>query len=267
MFEVLKKDINIFDSLNCGQIFRFKCIEDMTYVVFSLDKRAKIVDLGERYLLNTTDDEYFKSFLNLDVDYTAILDELRKNKNLKDLIPHGNVPLRILKQDLFEMIISFIISANNNIPRIKGIIDRLCVACGEKMDTYYAFPKADVLAQKDEQFYKEIGLGYRAPYISKTAQKISNRVFDMDLLVSKDTEGARKMLLTLPGVGPKVADCILLFGLNRYDVFPVDTWIEKVYKDIFNKENTPQNMRKDLIQEFGKYSGIAQLYLFYAMRG
>ena len=135
------------------------------------------------------------------------------------------------------------------------------------MGEYFAFPKAEVLAKKDEEFYKSIGLGYRAPYILKTAQKISNNMFDMDLLVSLDTESARKMLLTLPGVGPKVADCILLFGLNRYDVFPVDTWIEKVYKDIFKKDNTPQNMRKDLIKEFGRYSGIAQQYLFYAKRG
>ena len=267
MFEVLKKDINIFDSLNCGQIFRFKSIDEKTYVVFSLDKRAKITDLGDRYELNTTDDKYFKDFLNLDVDYIAILDELRKNKSLTDLIPQDNVPLRILKQDLFEMIISFIISANNNIPRIKKIIEKLCETCGENKGDYFAFPKAEVLAKKDEEFYKAMGLGYRAPYILKTAQKISNNVFDMNLLVSLDTESARKMLLTLPGVGPKVADCILLFGLNRYDVFPVDTWIEKVYKDIFKKDNTPQNMRKDLIKEFGRYSGIAQQYLFYAKRG
>ena len=188
-------------------------------------------------------------------------------ERLKDLIPSDSIPLRILKQDLFEMIISFIVSANNNIPRIKGIIDRMCIACGEKMGTYCAFPTAKALAEKDEIFFKEIGLGYRAPYILKTARLIANNNFDLIKLVSFDTESAKKMLLILPGVGPKVADCILLFGLNRYDVFPVDTWIEKVYKEIFNKDNTPQNMRKDLIKEFGKYSGIAQQYLFYAKRG
>ena len=267
MFEVLKKDINIFDSLLCGQIFRFNKLDESTYEVCSKCEYAKIEDIGDKYILNTTNDGYFKEFLNLDVDYKKILCELKKNKYLKDIIPDNLVPIRILKQDLFEMIISFIVSANNNIPRIKGIIDRLCKGDGKNMGTYYAFPTAEKLAQRSVEYFESIGLGYRAPYILDTAKKIASEEYNIEELYGLDTEAARKKLLELKGVGPKVADCILLFGLNRYDVFPVDTWIEKVYKDIFNKDNTPQNMRKDLIKEFGNYSGIAQQYLFYSKRG
>ena len=267
MFEVLKKDINIFDSLLCGQIFRFNKLNENTYDVCSMNEYAKIEDIGDRYILQTTNDEYFQKFLNLDVDYKSILNELRKNIYLKDIIPQDCIPLRILKQNLFEMIISFIVSANNNIPRIKGIIDRLCKGDGENMGTYYAFPTAKKLANRSIEYYESIGLGYRAPYILDTAQKIASGEFPLAELEGMETEALRKKLLSLKGVGPKVADCILLFGLNRYDVFPVDTWIEKVYKDIFKKDNTPQNMRKDLINLFGKYSGIAQQYLFYAKRG
>lgn len=265
--KVLKKDINIFDSLECGQIFRFKQLDANTYHVVSNNEYATIVDCGDYYNLETSNDKYFYDFLNLDVNYNSILKELRNNKFLKDIVPNNGVPLRILKQDPFEMIISFIVSANNNIPRIKGIIDRLCKGDGKLLNNGdYAFPSAESLAKRDVKYYESIGLGYRAPYVLKTAQDIVCGKFDVNAIKEFDTEAARKKLITLSGVGPKVADCIMLFGYNRYNVFPVDTWIKKVYKDLFCRENTPENMRKELIKEFGEYSGIAQQYLFYAKR-
>ncbi len=266
--KVLKKDINIFDSLECGQIFRFKKIDENTYNVCSMDKIALIKDRGNYYDVKTDNEEYFHDFFNLDLDYRQILGELRNNKFLKDVIPTDCIPLRILRQDPFEMIISFIISANNNIPRIKGIIERLCEGDGElTKDGIYAFPSADKLAKRDVQYFESIGCGYRAPYILKTTQDIAYGRFDVNAIKALDTENARKKLIELAGVGPKVADCILLFGYNRYDVFPVDTWIKKVYADLFKKDNTVDGMRKDFIKEFGEFAGIAQQYLFYAKRG
>ena len=265
--KVLKKDINIFDSLECGQIFRFKKLDEKTYYVVSKDNYATIKDFGEYYEIQTSNDKYFQNFFNLDIDYKQILGELKNNKYLKDIIPQDNVPLRILNQDPFEMIISFIVSANNNIPRIKGIISKMCEGCGKMLDNGdHAFPSADNLAKRDVKYFESIGLGYRAPYILKTAKDIASGAFDYNELYSISTEDARKKLIALSGVGPKVADCILLFGYNRYDVFPVDTWIKKVYQDLFKKDNTPENMRRDFIKEFGKYSGIAQQYLFYKKR-
>ena len=266
--EILKKDINIFDSLLCGQTFRFKKLDNNLYEVFSKDEYATIKDEGDRYIVDTNNEKYFYDYFNLNVDYSIILNELRKDDYLKDIIPKDLIPLRILKQDSFEMIISFIVSANNNIPRIKGIIERMCINDGENIgENKFAFPTADKLATRDVKYFESIGLGYRAPYIFNTAQCIANGAFNVNEILSLDTEGARKKLLTLQGVGPKVADCILLFGYNRYDVFPVDTWIKKVYVDVFNKDNKPDQMRKDFINRFGKYSGIAQQYLFFAKRG
>ena len=262
--QVLKQDINIFDSLECGQIFRFVKKDERTYHVCSKDKFAIIIDNGDFYEVITQDEEYFYSFFNLAINYRHILDELKNNKHLKKIIPSDIVPLRILKQDPYEMIISFIVSANNNIPRIKGIIERLCQGDGELTNEgVYAFPTADKLAMRDVAYFESIGLGYRAPYILKTAKEIAEGRFDVESLYKMDTEAARKKLIGLYGVGPKVADCILLFGYNRYDVFPVDTWIKKVYVDVFKKDNTPENMRRDFLKEFGAYSGIAQQYLFY----
>ena len=180
MFEVLKKDINIFDSLECGQIFRFKKLDEKTYEVFSNVEHAVIKDNGDHYVLDTTNDEYFKKFLNLDVDYMSILKELKKNKHLQCI--GEDVKLRILKQDPFEMIISFIVSANNNIPRIKGIIEKMCLNDGEKIGDYYAFPTAEKLAKRDVKFFESIGLGYRAPYILKTANAIASKEFEVDEL-------------------------------------------------------------------------------------
>ena len=265
--KILKKDINIFDSLECGQIFRFKKLDEKAYHVVSKDHYATIKDCGDYYSIEASNDKYFYDFLNLAIDYNQILGELRKNKYLKDIIPSDCIPLRILKQDPFEMIISFIVSANNNIPRIKGIIDRLCKGDGKLLDNGdYSFPSAESLAKRDVKYYESIGLGYRAPYVLKTALDIASGKFDVNAIKGLNTEAARKRLIALSGVGPKVADCILLFGYNRYDVFPVDTWIKKVYVDLFKKDNTPENMRKDFILTFGAFSGIAQQYLFYSKR-
>lgn len=265
-FVVDIKDIDIFASLECGQTFRFKKLNNNLYEVYSLNKYALIEKQGNLFVVSSSDIDYFYKYFALDEDYESIIKELKANPMIRELLPTLNLGIRILKQNPIEMIFSFIISANNNIPRIKGIIDKLCVALGEKIDVdKYAFPSIDVLARQSEEFYKSIGLGYRAPYILNTAKRLSGGFNALDLAYM-DTENARVALMSLSGVGPKVADCILLFGYNKYDVFPVDTWIKKVYKDLYKKDNSVEGMRKDFIKDFGKYSGIAQQYLFYNKR-
>lgn len=173
--------------------------------------------------------------------------------------------IRILQQDPFETLISFIISANNHIPRIKSIIERLSTALGDRCDGFNAFPTAKALSGKDADYYFKAGLGYRAPYIVETARAVKDG-FDLDGLQTLSTDKARKELMTLKGVGPKVADCILLFGFGREDVFPVDTWIKKVYNSYFGHEDNPAKIRKALTDKFGDLSGYAQQYLFFYKR-
>lgn len=266
-FVVNIKDLDVFASLECGQTFRFKKLNNDLYEVYSLNKYALIEKQGNSFVISTNDVDYFYKYFALDENYDEILNQLKSNPKINKLLPSSECRLRILKQNPIEMIFSFIISANNNIPRIKGIIDKLCTALGEKIDSdKYAFPSVDVLASQQEEFYKSIGLGYRASYILDTAKRL-NTDFDALKLVEMDTEKARQELMTLSGVGPKVADCILLFGYNKYDVFPVDTWIKKVYVDLYEKENSVEGMRKDFLKDFGKYAGIAQQYLFFNKRG
>ncbi len=173
--------------------------------------------------------------------------------------------IRILNQDPFEMIISFIISANNNIKRIQSIIEKLSTSYGKKMNGYHAFPTLDELLNASLEELKSIGLGYRAKYIYDTVRLLKTE--DYSSWVDLDETALQSRLLKLKGVGEKVADCIMLFGYHKMKVFPVDTWIEKVYYDLNLGEAKDRGvMRKKLIDKFSHLSGYAQQYLFYYKR-
>ncbi len=257
-----KEDFNPRHILECGQVFSYSKIED-DYVVFPQNQFARIVENDEGYLIHTTNPEYFEEYFDLKTDYSLLKDKLQAFEILKKPIEFGH-GIRILKQNLFEMVISFIVSANNNIKRIKLILGRLREALGEKTENGFAFPSLEKMREKDEAFYKEIGSGYRASYIAKVVWQ-----FDENMLEDwrkLGTEDLRKNLLSLCGVGPKVADCILLFGYGRGDVFPVDTWIAKMYNTYYQPIENREQIRKNLLDHFGQLSGYAQQYLFYYQR-
>jgi N-glycosylase/DNA lyase len=167
------------------------------------------------------------------------------------------------------MIYSFIISQNNNIPRIKGIISRICGGLGEKRsflgEDYFTFPTSLALASKPENYYKSLGAGYRDKFIYTTANRIVAE--GIDRLYSLDGAALKKELLTYLGIGDKVADCICLFGFAKADSFPVDTWIEKIYREDFGGTLTDRKkINSYFTSMFGEYSGYIQQYLFYAKR-
>ncbi|MDE6189445.1 MAG: hypothetical protein K2G37_04090 [Clostridia bacterium] len=256
---------NIRHILECGQIFRFAAQDDGSYRVYSKDKTALVCQDDAQAVIYTDDTDYFSKFFDLERDYSLIKTALRDKPFMKEALEYGG-GIRILNQDKWEMLISFIISANNHIPRIKGIIERLCSNLGDKKDGYYAFPTPEQMAQADEKFYASIGAGYRAKYLAKTAQDVA-KGFDLDEISTLDGNEGSKRLCKLLGVGGKVADCILLFGYHKQDVFPVDTWIRKVYKDVVGDgELNNASMRKKLIEIYGEYSGYAQQYLFFNKR-
>lgn len=264
---IIVDDLSSFDIrqiLDCGQIFRYAKTGEGEYVVFSGLKRLSVKQDGEKAVI-CGDREFARRFFDLERDYGAIKERLSGLPFMKESIAYGS-GIRILNNDPFEMIISFIISANNHIPRIKGIIERLCNDLGEDMGGYHAFPAAQALAQKDENYYFAQGAGYRAPYLASTARAIAEGKFDIDSVREMPTPQAQKYLTSLAGVGPKVADCILLFGYHRTDVFPVDTWIKKVYRDLIGEGATSAQMRKRLIDTYKDLAGYAQQYLFFAKR-
>ena len=265
----------------CGQCFRWDEEKDGSYtgVVKNNVINVKKVDNAIYFSsfgadnLETLITEYF----DLKRDYEKIKCELSKIDNyLANSIKYGS-GIRILNQDLWETIISFIISANNNIPRIKGIIERLSKKYGNKIEwkgrDYYTFPTIEELAKASVEDLRKLGLGFRDVRVYETTHKILNKEVNLEKLHEEpDTQKARDTLLTLAGVGPKVADCILLFStLKRFDVFPIDVWVRRVMNELYLKKEDETKVNKREIEKlakekYGALEGIAQQYLFYWKR-
>lgn len=282
--EIVLQNINSFvlkDIFECGQCFRWNLQEDGSYTgVFSKNvlnvkkENEKIIIKGvcEKNIKETVE-EYF----DLKRDYQPIKERLSKiDKNMKTSIEYGE-GIRLLNQDLWETILSFIISANNNIPRIKGIIERLAKKYGSKIrwqeKDYYTFPTVEQLKDVTTEEYRELGLGFRDKRLYETTQVIANKQVNLDnMQENPNTLEVREQLLTLSGVGPKVADCILLFStLKRLEVFPIDVWVRRVMNELYSKQPDESKVSKKEIEQiasekFGDLAGLAQQYLFYWKR-
>jgi len=262
---VYKIDSEYFDAtstLECGQIFRYEQVDDNAYEVISLDKKCLITTKGEYTYIYANDKDYFYNFFDLGTDYSFIANKLKQFPELATAVEYGK-GIRILRQDLVETIISFIISANNNIPRIKKIIARLCQTLGKDMSGYFAFPTLKDMSKADFEIWQSLGAGFRDKYLFNTVKTLAQTNFIQDLLLLKGDE-ITKQLCTLSGVGPKVADCISLFGLHDVSSFPVDTWIFKACKN--EQLCTAKAVRKHYTERYGGYAGIAQQYIFYASK-
>ncbi len=252
---------DVWQTLDCGQVFRFKQI-DGGYRICAGRHCADIIDLGTKYRFECDDAEFFKHYFDFDTDYRALQVECADGGMVSEAIEYGR-GIHILRQDPKETIFSFIISQNNHIPRIKGIIERICDALGDDMGGYHAFPTVEALANVGEEFYAKLGAGYRAAYLDRVAKALVG--VDFEEWKALSTDALRVKLLSLYGVGRKVADCILLFGFNRFDVFPVDTWIKKVFEEEY--KNVPADkMATLLIQKYGYHAGFVQQWLFFYKR-
>ena len=263
-FTYPKEYFNITDTLECGQIFRYKRLPNGAYAVYSLDKYAELSYNGCDVEVRTQDKDYFWNFFDLDADYES---KARRISALSPLMSEAvafGKGIRILNQDLTEMIFSFIISANNNIKRIQLIIERICAALGQDTPYGKAFPSVQSLASAPVRLFTEMGAGYRDRYLSETANRLLG--YDLSVLSALDSASARRELLTFTGVGPKVADCIMLFGLKRGDFFPVDTWIKKVYHEHFEQGHKDSEIAQFFCGLFGQDAGLCQQYLFYFQR-
>lgn len=257
-----KEDFNIEHILQCGQFFTYEKT-DGRWNVYSADKKIVVEEIEEGYQIFCNDLDWAENFFDLKTDYKKIKEELANYEILKKPIEFG-CGIRILKQGIFETLISFIISANNNIKRIQMIIKNIKQRFGSKVEDFYAFPTRQQLLQATEKDFFDLGAGYRAKYLYKVLREIDEKTLEnWDRFT---TEELRKNLIGLSGVGPKVADCIMLFGYSRGDVFPVDTWINQMYNRFYEEDNNRQRIRKKLTGQFGFNSGYAQQYLFYYMR-
>ena len=265
----------------CGQCFRWDEEEDKSYTGIVGKNVINVKEVENKVVFSSYGvdnlEELVKNYFDLDRNYEEIKVTLSKiDEHLARSIEYGS-GIRILNQDLWETIISFIISANNNIPRIKGIINRLSQKYGEKIEwkgkEYYTFPTVEELSKANVEDLRSLGLGFRDIRVYETTHRILSKEVDLKALHNEqDTEKVRNILLTLSGVGPKVADCILLFStLKRFDVFPIDVWVRRVMNELYIKKEDETKVNKKEIEKlaeekYGNLEGIAQQYLFFWKR-
>lgn len=278
------KNCNTFelkDIFECGQCFRWNKELDNSYTGVVSNSVLNIRKENNQIIIKgICDDDISKIVINyfdLNRNYEEIKDKLSKiDDNMKKSIEYGK-GIRILNQDLWETIISFIISANNNIPRIKGIIERISKKYGKEIifegKSYYTFPSVNELSKASVEDLRSLGLGFRDVRVYETTKIIKEGKVDLEKLKQeKDFKVVRDTLITLPGVGPKVADCILLFSsLKRWEAFPIDVWVRRVMNELYIHNEDETKVRKELIEKiayekFGSLAGIAQQYLFYWKR-
>lgn len=271
---------NLKDIFECGQCFRWNKEEDGSYsgvfkknVINVKQKGNKIIFKG---ICEGNIEEVCRDYFDLDRNYQDIKNKLsKKDRFLKEAISYGD-GIRILNQDFWETTISFIISANNNIPRIKKIIENIAKNYGERLEyinkIYYTFPSPKQLSKASVEDLRKMGLGFRDERVYKTTKDFLDGNFKEAEIKELDSQSLHKKLCEMAGVGPKVANCIELFStLKRFDSFPVDVWVRKVMNELYIKKEDINKVSNTEIQifakqKFGSMRGLAQQYLFYWKR-
>ena len=267
--EIVKVQISDFlprHTFDCGQCFRWELQEDGSYTGIANGQAVRISMVENTVeiegITQTDYENFWKRYLDFDRDYSKIKKTVSINDTMIKSVEFGN-GIRILRQDFFETLISFIISQRSSIPKIKSCVEKLCSLYGDEIHfkgkVFYTFPTAQKIASLSEEEIRSLGVGYRAPYILKAAQAVANGEVNAEELEAMDTASARLKLLSLHGVGDKVCDCVLLFSLGKYDLFPADVWIKRVMAEEF--KCTDAKLAGET--KFGSYSGFAQQYLFY----
>ncbi len=254
------QNFHLAQTLDCGQAFRWREKENGVWCGVAFDRYIELEIKGNDLIITGSDkkdfEEIWNGYFDLERDYAKIIESVSANETIKKAALFGS-GIRILNQDPWEALCSFIISQNNNIPRIKGIIERLCEGLGERCGEFYTFPDALTISRLDLDDLNFLRAGFRAKYILDAAKKVANGEIDLESLKKADFEAARNELMKIKGVGPKVADCALLFGLGHIEAFPRDVWIKRAMEELFGGE----------LPECAKaYAGIVQQYIFFYAR-
>ena len=256
------EELNIIKTFECGQCFRWNADSHGVYTGAAYGIYGEIwEEAGSVYVKSDAPVVFWHRYFDLDTDYKAAEQSFSGIPYLDMCTSYGS-GIRILRQEPWEALCSFIISQCNNIKRIKGIVETLCISFGERKNAsgnvYYSFPSAERLAELKEADLACLHAGYRAPYIISAAQAVSSGELDLCALEKADCASAKSTLMTLNGVGNKVADCAVLFGLHHMEAFPVDVWMKRALRDHFPPDFKPESL--------GEFAGLAQQYIFYFTR-
>lgn len=248
-------------TLDCGQCFRWSETENGAWHGVAFGRSVDVTAENDTIVITgdvcADDEKLWRGYFDLDTDYASICEMLKKDTSLNKAIT-AYPGIRILKQEPWETLCSFIISQNNNIPRIKGIIERLCAQFGEKLPNGdFSFPCAELIAEKSVEDLSGLRAGFRAKYIIDAAKKVADGTVDLKAIETMPIEEARLELQKISGVGPKVAECTLLYGFGRKEAFPVDVWVRRIMGELY-PEGLPSFT--------AGVEGIAQQYLFHWRR-
>lgn len=256
-------EMDIIKTFECGQCFRWNADEKGVYSGVAYGYPAKLwEENGEVFIRSAAPVELWREYFDLERDYAAATAGLHGGEYLDECIADG-YGIRILRQEPWEALCSFIISQCNNIKRIKGIVEKLCLNFGEEVEfegeLYHGFPSAEKLAFLEPGTLDILRCGYRAPYITNAAQALTEGRLNLEALISCSSTEAKARLKELNGIGDKVANCVVLFGLYHMEAFPIDVWIKRALKEHFPPDFDPAAL--------GEYAGLAQQYIFYHARG
>jgi len=284
------KNFKLKHIFECGQIFRFEEISEGNFIVIAFGKLIELKEESNNILIyNSTEEEVrniWLKYFDLDRDYSKIKEELSKDNLLRESIEFGH-GVRVLNQDPFEMLLSFIISARNNIPSIKKTVNKISTMWGQKIDykgnIYYAFPSIYEIKDATLEEIQETGASFRSKYIIDTIQNVYNSTkerenlkgnednpylkYNLDYIKSLNDDECHDALQEFKGVGAKVADCIMLFSMEKTSAFPVDVWVKRAMIHFYGAEDSSLNkIRIFARNKFGKLAGFAQQYFFYYAR-
>ncbi|CEO14448.1 DNA-3-methyladenine glycosylase family protein [Paraclostridium sordellii] len=277
--KVILEGVSDFDPkhiFECGQCFRWKDQGDGSYTGVAKGRVINVSREGDTiYLKNINLEDFnniWKDYFDLDTDYSKIKNELRNMDEYLEKATEFGWGIRLLRQDPWEMIISFIISSNNRIPMIQKAIKNLSREYGTYIgsyegEDYYDFPTPQQLSKASIEEIRACSTGFRDKYIKSTTEEVIKNNDDVYSYRNLSTEDCIKELLKFNGIGPKVGDCIALFGMQKYDTFPVDVWVKRVMQEFYVEDDMSlPKIRKYAIDKFGDLSGFAQQYLFYYAR-
>ena len=249
---VQEKDLSLKDTLLSGQCFRIHECNGFWTVKSGIGPLFRILVVSQDDLSPITEDPFWSNYFDLGFDYSVLKNEFSKISPIMEKACSYAPGIRILNQDPWEALCSFVVSQNNNIKRIMGLVEKLCTTYGQG-----GFPSSKTLASAKEEDLRALGLGFRASYIINTARAVEEGKINLERLKNIGIEEARAELMAVKGIGPKVANCALLFGCHRLDCFPMDVWMKRAMATFFPGEDE---------SIFGPYAGVAQQYIFHYAR-
>lgn len=265
------KTIDLDNTITCGQIFRYIKEIDNSYTVILSDRVVNIKYSNNTLYVNSNKldnlESIIKEYLDLDRDYISIINKIKKLDDKLDL--DSSIGLKMIKQSPLECIISYIISQNNSVRNIQNSLNLISMKYGDKVifnnKEYYLFPTLDKLINITENEFRECKVGFRDKYLVNIIRAISTGDLDINKIYSMNSKDAINYLISFKGIGMKVASCILLFSYQKFDVYPVDTWVKKYMLDNYNIEGE-SNIRKFCKETYHEYSGLAIQYMFNSKR-